>query len=77
MDCRGHFSHFYTSWAIFGYPGVPRAVEIGKILIVKESSRFLVSYSIINKAGYTATLVACGWAGAVIEKVTGAFGQDQ
>ena len=30
-----------------------------------------------NKAGYMATLVACGWAGAVIEKVTGAFGQDQ
>ena len=29
----------------------------------------------MNKAGYTATLVACGWAGAVIEKVTGAFGQ--
>ena len=31
----------------------------------------------LNKAGYTATLVACGWAGAVIEKVTGAFGQEQ
>ena len=30
-----------------------------------------------NKAGYTATLVACGWAGAMIEKVTGAFGQEQ
>ena len=28
-----------------------------------------------NKAGYTATLVA--WAGAVREKVTGAFGQKQ
>ena len=27
-----------------------------------------------NKAGYTATLVACGWAGAIIE-VSGAFGQ--
>ena len=24
----------------------------------------------VNKAGYTATLVACGWAGAVLEKVT-------
>ena len=23
-----------------------------------------------NKAGYTATLVACGWAGAMLEKVT-------
>ena len=31
----------------------------------------------VNKARYTATLVACGWAGAVIEKVTGAFGQEQ
>ena len=28
-----------------------------------------------NKAGYTATLVACGWAGAVLEKVTRASGQ--
>ena len=28
-------------------------------------------------AGYTATLVACGWVGAVLEKVTGASGQDQ
>ena len=30
-----------------------------------------------NMAGYTATLVACGWAGAVMEKVTGAFGREQ
>ena len=30
-----------------------------------------------NKAGYTATLVACGWAGAVLEMVTWAFGQEQ
>ena len=29
-----------------------------------------------NKAGYTATLFACGWAGAVLEKVTGASGQE-
>ena len=29
-----------------------------------------------NKAGYTATLVACGWAGAVLEKVTWASGQE-
>ena len=29
-----------------------------------------------NKAEYTATLVACGWAGAVLEKVTKAFGQE-
>ena len=30
----------------------------------------------INKAGYTATLVACRWAGAVLEKVTRASGQE-
>ena len=30
-----------------------------------------------NKAVYTATPVACGWAGAMTEKVTGAFGQEQ
>ena len=29
-----------------------------------------------NKAGYTATPVACGWAGAIFE-VTRAFGQEQ
>ena len=29
-----------------------------------------------NKAGYTATPVACGWAGAVFE-VTQSFGQEQ
>ena len=30
-----------------------------------------------NKVGYTATLVAGGWAWAVMEKVSGAFGQEQ
>ena len=29
-----------------------------------------------NKAGYTATPVACWWAGAMIE-ASGAFGQEQ
>ena len=29
-----------------------------------------------NKTGYTATEVACGWAGATFE-VTGPFGQEQ
>ena len=29
-----------------------------------------------NKAGYTATPVACGWAGAVVE-VTRSFGQER
>ena len=30
-----------------------------------------------NKAGFTATQVACGWAEAVMEKVTRAFRQEQ
>ena len=30
----------------------------------------------VNKAGYTATLVVCGWAGAVLEKVTRASGRE-
>ena len=30
-----------------------------------------------SKAGYTATLVACGWAGAVLEKLTRTSGQEQ
>ena len=48
MACQGHFLHFYPSSAIFGHPGVPRAVKIRKILLVKESSWFLVPYSIIK-----------------------------
>ena len=31
---------------------------------------------VVNKAGYTATLVACGWVGAVLVKVTGVSGQE-
>ena len=30
-----------------------------------------------NKARYTATLVACRWAGAVLEKLSRASGQEQ
>ena len=29
-----------------------------------------------NKAGYTTILVTCGWAGAVLEKVTRSSGQE-
>ena len=36
----------------------------------------LTLITMLNKAGYTATPVACGWAGAV-QKVTRAFGQEQ
>ena len=31
----------------------------------------------INKAVYTATEVACGWAGAVIKKAIQVIGQEQ
>ena len=30
-----------------------------------------------SNTGYTANPVACGWAGTVMEKVTGAFGQER
>ena len=30
-----------------------------------------------EEEGYTATLVACRWAGAVMEEVTGTFGQER
>ena len=30
-----------------------------------------------NKAGYTSTLVACGWAGSVLQKVTRTSGQER
>ena len=37
---------------------------------------FVVVVHTFNKAGYTATKVACGWAGAIFE-VTRLFGQEQ
>ena len=38
---------------------------------------YVISSRVIqNKAGYTATEVACGWAGAIFE-VTRTFGQKQ
>ena len=30
----------------------------------------------INKARYTAALVTCGWVGAVLQRVTRAFGEE-
>ena len=42
---------------------------------VKKMYNIFLTF-LINKAGYTATPVACGWAGAVIE-VTRSFGQEQ
>ena len=46
-------------------------------LSVKVSLNYVISSRVIqNKAGYTATEVACGWAGAIFE-VTRTFGQKQ
>ena len=36
----------------------------------------MLTCDVMNKAGYTATPVACGWAGAIIE-ISGAFGREQ
>ena len=37
---------------------------------------FATNTLVYNKARYTTTLVACGWAGAVLEKVTRASEQE-
>ena len=42
----------------------------------RESDRQRYYANKKNKAGYTATEVACGWAGAIFE-VTRPFGQEQ
>ena len=44
---------------------------------VKSNMLSISDEAISNKAGYTATLVACGCSGAVMGKVTGIFGQEQ
>ena len=46
------------------------------ILSSQVKSFHLETSTNFNKAGYTATPVACGWAGAVIE-VNASFGQEQ
>ena len=45
-------------------------------VLVKIFSCASTMVSELNKAGYTATEVACGWAGAIFE-VTRPFGQEQ
>ena len=44
-------------------------------LDAQAANGIIIDYrlTLLNKAGYTATLVVCGWAGAIIE-VSGAFG---
>ena len=44
-------------------------------LSLKEEPQFSVAR--VYEVGYTATLVACGWAGAVMDKVTTVFGKEQ
>ena len=48
-----------------------KVFSANKCRLMKSASTFNK-----NKAGYTATLFACGWAGAVLEKVTRASGQE-
>ena len=43
----------------------------------KDTTSHRDARTLLNKAGYTATLVVCGWAGAVLEKVTRALWQEQ
>ena len=58
--------HFYNSSA------AKRSKQASKKSMKKNGIDMYVN----NKAGYTATLVACGWAGAVLEKITWASGQE-
>ena len=48
----------------------------GKIYVILAILKRKKHYLKANKAGYTATLVACGWAGAVLKKVTRVSGQE-
>ena len=63
-------SHFWTAKAFL--PAMIKKNH-GHIVTV-ASAAGTVSYK--NKAGYTATLVACGWAGAVLKKVTRESGKE-
>ena len=61
--------------------GVDSSVSVltDPIFITVHMILFNVFYQVMiksNKAGYTATLVACGWVGAVLKKVTRASGQE-
>ena len=57
--------HFYKS----------KPLSVGRVFYVAAKCQDRLS-SNPNKAGYTATEVACGWAGAIFE-VTRSFGQEQ
>ena len=49
---------------IYRIPSVLLAFKTDKMPVKKSHARFKY-----NKAGYTATRVACGWAGAVVQKL--------
>ena len=66
-DQRTDKASYRDAWTHLKMKEGKRKEQIGKRKKKKEKK---------NKAGYTATPVACGWAGAVIE-VTRSFGQEQ
>ena len=55
-------------------PGWPRPANPDQLLAAPLELDMAICAGKENKAGYTATLVKCGWAGAVLEKVTRASG---
>ena len=67
LQYANELSVVYEASLVFSMRG--SVFLVGKICSIRE-----VGNHQRNKAGYTATPVACGWAGAVLEKVTRAFG---
>ena len=63
----GRFSKGVSSLQIWEIPS-----PVALLFPIRQEA----STEITNKAEYTATLVACGWVGAVLEKVTRASGQE-
>ena len=56
----------------------PHATRVAVYLALFEFARLVYpTSSSFNKAGYTATEVACMWAMAVLQKANQAFGQEQ
>ena len=70
-----------SSAASYRFIAILHKKSTNKNTIRFTSDKYLHAASYTNstmiKAGYTATPVAYGWAGAVLEKVTRAFGQEQ
>ena len=68
----GNICFLVISWLKLGMHII--YIEQNRRLFFNKSSKYTRFY--INKAGNTATPVACGWAGAIFE-VTPSFGQEQ